>query len=65
MGAPRVTESAIHRAIKAAQESGIQIGAVVVNNLEGTVRIEVQSAESVDEKPSNVQSFPKKWAKGD
>jgi predicted transcriptional regulator len=64
MGAPRVTETAIHRAIKAAQETGIRIGAVIVNNVEGTVRIEVQSTEHVDVKTNNVQRFPKKWGKG-
>ncbi|UWQ30205.1 hypothetical protein [Leisingera sp. M523] len=65
MAAPRVTEAAIQRAIKAAQDTGIPIGAVIVNNLDGTVRIEVQVPESLDEHPKVVPPLaPKKWNKG-
>lgn len=65
MGAPRVSEAAIQRAINAAKGTGIPIGAVIVNNTDGTVRIEVQSPETVDEQPKAVQkSGPKKWKQG-
>ena len=65
MGAPRVTEAAIQRAIKAAQDTGIPIGAVIINNTDGTVRIEVLRPESMDAKSKAVQpSGPKKWGKG-
>lgn len=62
MGAPRVTKEAIQRAINATKEAGICIGAVVVNNTDGTVRIEALDTETVYEKPETVQpSTPKKW----
>lgn len=65
MGAPRVTEAAIQRAIKAAQLSGIQIGAVTVNNVDGTVRIESMEAKPVDEKTTKMaSSSPKQWDRG-
>lgn len=65
MGAPRVTDAAIKRAIVAAQEAGIIIGSVTVNNIDGTVRIEVQKPESIDGTKDNVQPLvPKKWGKG-
>jgi predicted transcriptional regulator len=65
MGAPRVTEAAIQRAIKAAQLSGIQIGAVTVNNVDGTVRIEALGAKAVDEKSTKMaSSSPKQWDRG-
>ena len=65
MGAPRVTEAAIQRAINAAKGTGIPIGAVIINNFDGTVRIEVQSPEAVDAAPEAVQrSTPKQWNKG-
>lgn len=65
MGAPRVTEAAIQRAIKAAQLSGIQIGAVTVNNVDGTVRIEALGAKAVDEKTIKMaSSTPKQWDRG-
>lgn len=65
MGAPRVTEAAIQRAINAAKGTGIPIGAVIINNTDGTVRIEVQNPEAVDEAPRGMQkSSPKKWKQG-
>lgn len=65
MGAPRVTEAAIQRAINAAKGTGIPIGAVIINNTDGTVRIEVQSLETVDGHTKAVQmSSPKKWKQG-
>lgn len=65
MGAPRVTDAAIKRAISAAQEAGIPIGAVVVNNVEGSVRIEVQQPKvTMDPEPNVVQlRQPKAWPK--
>ncbi|UWS81045.1 hypothetical protein N1037_08555 [Phaeobacter sp. G2] len=65
MGAPRVSEAAIQRAINAAKGTGIPIGAVIINNTAGTVRIEVQSPETVDAPLKAVQkSGPKKWNQG-
>lgn len=65
MGAPRVTEAAIQRAIKAMQEAGISIGAVVVNNVDGTVRIEASDPKPVDEQIKKVaSSTPKQWNRG-
>lgn len=65
MGAPRVTEAAIQRAINAAKGTGIPIGAVIINNTDGTVRIEVQNPEIVDATPKPMQrSSPKQWSKG-
>ncbi|MBT3142885.1 hypothetical protein KL867_17590 [Ruegeria litorea] len=65
MGAPKVTDALITRTIKAAQIAGIPIGAITVNNVEGTVRIETAQPESVDEQKTNVRTLaPKKWGKG-
>ena len=65
MGTPRVTEAAIQRAINAAKGTGIPIGAVIINNTTGTVRIEVLGPETVDDHPQAVQkSGPKKWKQG-
>lgn len=65
MGAPKVTDAAIKRAINAAQGAGIPIGAVVVNNVEGSVRIEVLRPEvTLDAEPDVVQlRQPKAWPK--
>ena len=63
MGAPKVTDAAIKRAISAAQESGILIGAVVVNNVDGSVRIEVKDPK-LDVKSEVVQlKQPRAWPK--
>jgi hypothetical protein len=65
MGAPRVTDAAIRRAIVASQQAGIIIGSVTVNNVDGTVRIEVQKPDAVDEDKIDVQTLtPKRWGKG-
>lgn len=68
MGAPRVTKQAIERAINAFEGAGFKIGAVVVNNIDGTIRIErfqEPKSESVDCPEDDVQpSGPKKWGKG-
>lgn len=64
MGAPKVTDAAIRRAISAAKDSDLSIGAVIVNNIDGTIRIEIQRPESVDEEEKDVQiSKPKAWPK--
>lgn len=62
MPAPKVTDKAIQRAIAATHEAGIPIGAVIVNNSEGTVRIEAMQPATLEEKPSSGQPAPKKWA---
>ena len=63
MGAPRVTKEAIKRAIEAAQESGLAIGDVIVNNIDGTIRVVTRRPESVDGSPPGGQSrAPKQWA---
>lgn len=64
MGAPKVTDAAIKRAISAAQASDLPIGAVIVNNIDGTIRIEVQNPETLDEPKKDVQPRqPKAWPK--
>lgn len=65
MGAPRVSEAAIQRAISAAQSAGIPIGAVIVNNVDGTVRVETQAPSRSDGTPvARKAAAPKQWGEG-
>ena len=62
MPAPKVTDKAIQRAISATQEAGIPIGAIIVNNSDGTIRIEAQQPAHLDDTKPTGQAGPKKWA---